>query len=139
MGGSGDRNTRQVVEAICTLMDQFCHQGAPHASLITLVNDRPDHDRHYAIDPTLIRSELGWQPYVGTRPEIRRRVIHEQRWLVSSSPTGQQLSKKAVEEHCATGKKAAHPSGLKRKAPPTTGNFMRIVHNPYKGQTVTRP
>ena len=30
--------------------------------LITLVSDRPGHDRRYSIDPTLIRKELGWQP-----------------------------------------------------------------------------
>ena len=59
---SGERNNRQVVEAICTLMDQLRPQGALHARLITLVSDRPGHDRRYSIDPTLIRSELGWQP-----------------------------------------------------------------------------
>ena len=51
-----------MVEAICTLMDQLRPQSAPHARLITLVSDRPGHDRRYAIDPTLIQSELGWQP-----------------------------------------------------------------------------
>ena len=51
-----------MVEAICTLMDQLRPQGASHARLITLVSDRPGHDRRYAIDPTLIRDELGWQP-----------------------------------------------------------------------------
>ena len=62
IGGSGERNNRQVVEAICSLMDRFRPQGKPHGRLITLVSDRPGHDRRYAIDPTLIRSELGWQP-----------------------------------------------------------------------------
>ena len=41
VGGSGERNNRQVVETICTLMDQLRPQGAPHARLITLVSDRP--------------------------------------------------------------------------------------------------
>jgi dTDP-glucose 4,6-dehydratase len=36
--------------------------GAPHARLISLVKDRPGHDRRYAIDASRIRSELGWQP-----------------------------------------------------------------------------
>ena len=62
VGGSGERNNRQVVEAICTLMDQLRPQGAPHARLITLVSDRPGHDRRYSIDPTLIQDELRWQP-----------------------------------------------------------------------------
>ena len=43
-------------------MDRFRPQGKPHGHLISLVNDRPGHDRRYAIDPTLINKELGWQP-----------------------------------------------------------------------------
>ena len=62
VGGSSERNNHEVVEAICTLMDELRPQGAPHARLINLVSDRPGHDRRYAIDPTLICSELGWQP-----------------------------------------------------------------------------
>jgi len=27
------------------------------------MSDRPGHDRRYAIDPTRISSELGWQPH----------------------------------------------------------------------------
>ena len=61
-GSTSELNNRQVVEAICTLMDQLRPHGAPHARLITLVSDRPGHDRRYAIDSTLIRSELGWKP-----------------------------------------------------------------------------
>ena len=62
IGGSGERNNRQVVESICALMDRFRPEMKPHGRLITLVGDRPGHDRRYAIDPTVIRNELGWQP-----------------------------------------------------------------------------
>lgn len=54
IGGSGECNNRQVVEAIYWLMDQLRPQGAPHVRLITLVSERPGHDRRYSIDPTLI-------------------------------------------------------------------------------------
>ncbi|MEC9397265.1 MAG: GDP-mannose 4,6-dehydratase, partial [Myxococcota bacterium] len=30
--------------------------------LISFVTDRPGHDRRYAIDPSRIRDELGWEP-----------------------------------------------------------------------------
>ena len=63
VGGHGERTNKQVLEAICALLDQLLSAGStPHARLITAVTDRPGHDRHYAIDPTCISSELGWQP-----------------------------------------------------------------------------
>jgi dTDP-glucose 4,6-dehydratase len=62
VGGHGERTNRQVVEAICSLLDGLRPAGAPHSALITRVTDRPGHDRRYAIDPTRISEELGWQP-----------------------------------------------------------------------------
>ena len=68
VGGAGDhgspseRANTQVVEAICSLLDQLRPTGAPHSRLITPVTDRPGHDRRYAIDAGKISSELGWQP-----------------------------------------------------------------------------
>ena len=62
VGGYGERTNKQVVEAICTLLDQRLPQGAPHSRLITPVTDRPGHDRRYAIDPGRIEQELGWTP-----------------------------------------------------------------------------
>ncbi len=38
--------------------------GKP-ASLKTIVEDRPGHDRRYLLDTTKIRTELGWQPSIG--------------------------------------------------------------------------
>ena len=62
VGGYGERTNKQVVEAVCSLLDQRLPQAAPHARLITPVTDRPGHDRRYAIDPGRIEQELGWSP-----------------------------------------------------------------------------
>jgi dTDP-glucose 4,6-dehydratase len=62
VGGHGERTNKQVVEAICALLDQYRPDGAPHARLITPVADRPGHDRRYAIDAAKITAELGWKP-----------------------------------------------------------------------------
>ena len=81
IGGSGERNNRQVVDAICALMDRILPQGKPHGRLITLVSDRPGHDRRYAIDPTLIRSELGWEP----RNTFEQGLESTVRWFLENS------------------------------------------------------
>ena len=62
VGGHGERSNRQVVEAICDLLDELKPQAEPHACLITRVKDRPGHDQRYAIDPGRITAELNWQP-----------------------------------------------------------------------------
>ena len=78
VGGHGERTNKQVVEAICTLLDQLRPDGAPHSRLITPVADRPGHDRRYAIDPTRIIRELGWQPRHGFAEGLEATV----RWYV---------------------------------------------------------
>jgi len=54
----GARNERRNIEVAKSVLDQL---GKPH-SLLTFVKDRLGHDRRYAIDPSLIESELGWKP-----------------------------------------------------------------------------
>src|SRR5258705_4319564 len=55
----GARNERHNIDVVESLLDTV---GKPR-SLIRFVKDRPGHDRRYAIDSTLIESELGWQPH----------------------------------------------------------------------------
>ena len=58
--GHGERTNKEMVEAICSALDDLLPAGAPHSRLVTPVTDRPGHDRRYAIEPTRISSELGW-------------------------------------------------------------------------------
>lgn len=55
IGADGERNNKDVVELILTLM------GQP-ADAYDHVNDRPGHDLRYAIDSSKLRRELGWAP-----------------------------------------------------------------------------
>jgi dTDP-glucose 4,6-dehydratase len=54
----GARNERRNIEVVETLLATL---GKPR-SLIKFVKDRLGHDRRYAIDPSLVETELGWQP-----------------------------------------------------------------------------
>lgn len=63
IGGLAERTNLQVVEAICDTLDRARPRadGASYRAQIVFVSDRPGHDRRYAIDPSKIERELGWQ------------------------------------------------------------------------------
>jgi dTDP-glucose 4,6-dehydratase len=54
----GARNERRNIDVVESVLDRL---EKPH-SLLQFVKDRLGHDRRYAIDPSLIESELGWRP-----------------------------------------------------------------------------
>ena len=72
IGGENEATNIDLVRKICALLDELRPDGAPHARLITHVTDRPGHDARYAIDPTRIRTELGWRPSVTLDQGLRR-------------------------------------------------------------------
>jgi dTDP-glucose 4,6-dehydratase len=78
----------ELVQRICGLLDEMLPESpyAPHGRLITFVEDRPGHDRRYAMDSDKARSELGWAPMVslddGLRTTIRWYLEHPQ-WVES--------------------------------------------------------
>ncbi|HAV14538.1 MAG TPA: dTDP-glucose 4,6-dehydratase [Opitutae bacterium] len=54
-----------------------------YESLISFVTDRPGHDLRYAIDPTKIRDELGWEPKEDFESGFRKTVqwyLDNQEW-----------------------------------------------------------
>ena len=79
VGGYGERTNREVVECICSQLDDLKPEGAPHSQLIQLVQDRLGHDRRYAIDPTRIETELGWKP----RHDFSTAIAETVQWYIS--------------------------------------------------------
>ncbi len=80
VGGEAEARNIDIVTRICALMDEMHPQGAPHDRLISFVTDRPGHDARYAIDPSRIRAELGWQPSVTLDDGLRQTV----RWFLDN-------------------------------------------------------
>ncbi|MBO6505232.1 MAG: dTDP-glucose 4,6-dehydratase [Kordiimonadaceae bacterium] len=61
VGGRNERTNLEVVERICTILDELRPKNSPYNEQITYVTDRPGHDARYAIDATKLEDELGWR------------------------------------------------------------------------------
>ncbi len=67
IGGHNERTNLQVVKTIIKELDKS-------EELIHYVTDRLGHDMRYAIDPTKISSELGWEPTTTFDEGIKRTI-----------------------------------------------------------------
>lgn len=73
IGGHNEKQNLYVVETLCEILQKILppannnylqdpHTLRDYKDLITYVQDRPGHDRRYAIDATKIERELSWVP-----------------------------------------------------------------------------
>ena len=60
IGGRNERTNLQIVDAICSILDEKVPTAKSYKELITFVEDRAGHDRRYAIDASKLENELGW-------------------------------------------------------------------------------
>ncbi len=73
VGGHNEKTNLEIVGEICRVLDQARPwPGHRYEELVGFVTDRPGHDFRYAIDPSKIRSELGWEAEVSFTEGIRR-------------------------------------------------------------------
>ena len=84
IGGRNARTNLAVVHDICAVMDTLAPRasGEPHSELVTFVQDRPGHDLRYAIDPSKIMGELGWQPCESFESGLHKTV----EWYLANRP-----------------------------------------------------
>jgi dTDP-glucose 4,6-dehydratase len=79
IGGVALRTNLEVVRSLLRLLDK-------PESLITFVEDRPGHDRCYALDSSKLRVELGWSPLSSFVDGLQRTVnwyLHHVEWLAN--------------------------------------------------------
>jgi len=75
VGGNNERTNLEVVETICDILDELSpKEGGRYRDQIVFVEDRPGHDKRYAIDATKIKTELGWEPEENFDTGIRRTI-----------------------------------------------------------------
>jgi dTDP-glucose 4,6-dehydratase len=97
VGGLNEWKNLDIVRLVCGLVDEAfagdpslaqrfpscpAARGASCTTLITFVQDRPGHDRRYAIDATKLREELGFAPRETFESGIRRTLD----WYLANEP-----------------------------------------------------
>jgi dTDP-glucose 4,6-dehydratase len=87
VGGWNERTNLDIVQTICSLLDQLRPSAdGPYARLMTHVQDRPGHDRRYAINAQKIERELGWRPAETFETGIRKTVtwyLNNREWVAN--------------------------------------------------------
>ena len=76
VGGWNEKPNIDIVNTLCALLDELRPRadGKSYKTQITYVQDRPGHDRRYAIDASKIHQELGWKPAETFESGIRKTV-----------------------------------------------------------------
>jgi dTDP-glucose 4,6-dehydratase len=73
VGGGNERTNLEIVRAVIEAT------GADE-TLVQFVEERPGHDRRYAMDYSKITNELGWEP----REEFEQGLAQTVEWYVSN-------------------------------------------------------
>ena len=84
IGAHNERTNLEVVREVCLILDELQprQNGRSYQDLIKFVQDRPGHDRRYAIDTTRVSQELGWAPVEGFSSALRKTV----KWYLGNLP-----------------------------------------------------
>lgn len=81
VGGDCEQTNIDIVKTICgTVSDLLPDLKHRCEDLVTYVQDRPGHDRRYAIDASKIKRELGWHPMTNFETGIHQTV----KWYVDN-------------------------------------------------------
>jgi dTDP-glucose 4,6-dehydratase len=101
IGGKNEATNIDLVYILCDILDkQIPRDNGKYEELITFVQDRPGHDARYAIDPTYIKSKLGWKPSTSLEQGLEKTVkwyLDNESWwrpLLKRSGVGKRLGKK---------------------------------------------
>jgi dTDP-glucose 4,6-dehydratase len=101
IGGLNEQPNIAIVQNICALLDKKSPRadGKKYELLVTYVQDRPGHDRRYAIDCAKIGRELGWKPQESFSTGIEKTVDW---YLTHREWTADITSKKYARERLGT-------------------------------------
>ena len=101
IGGNNEITNIELVRNICSLLDKLAPESlnnlTTYSELITYVDDRPGHDRRYAIDSTKIKKDLKWEPVETSATGLEKTIVwylENQEWVsrvIDGSYMGERL------------------------------------------------
>jgi dTDP-glucose 4,6-dehydratase len=93
IGGNNQPTNLEIVDTVCEILDELKPGSSyrPHAGLKKFVNDRPGHDRRYAMNINKIKRELGWQPKFTLREGLLKTIV----WYLEHDDWVQAIRKQA--------------------------------------------
>ena len=84
IGGSNEIKNIDIVKIICDIMDELKpSKNGSYRELITFVDDRPGHDKRYAVDSTKLQNILKWKPRESFQSGIKKTIewyLNNERW-----------------------------------------------------------
>lgn len=83
IGGHNEKENINVVQTICSILDELVPMQGKYEDQITYVTDRLGHDRRYAIDSTKMSKDLNWMPVETFETGLRKTVqwyLDNQTW-----------------------------------------------------------
>ena len=88
IGNENELTNLELVKKVCGILDRLQpRKKGQYSDLITFVTDRPGHDARYAIDPSRVRNELGWQANVSFEQNLEKTV----KWYLKNQDWWQPL------------------------------------------------
>ncbi len=89
IGDNNERNNNFIVKEICSILEKNIPSNFPYSNLIEFVNDRPGHDKRYAIDSTKIKKELGWIAKTNFQDGLRKTI----EWYITNKEWSKNILK----------------------------------------------
>jgi dTDP-glucose 4,6-dehydratase len=92
IGGQNQPTNLEIIHQITAILDDLLPDShfKPHANLIKYVQDRPGHDRRYAMDISKIHRELDWT----TRHDLASGLRETVNWYLSHQDWVRSLTEK---------------------------------------------
>jgi len=91
IGGDNEVENIEVIIKICDILDTLIPEKLnglnSFSELITHVEDRPGHDKRYAIDSTKIKNILGWKPLENFNSGLQKTV----EWYLNNLPWSENI------------------------------------------------